>query len=273
MRRCWAIADARRREARKPAAWALAVWALTVWARAAMIGVFGALTTAAVPASAADCSFGGCIDVANLPAGAGADMADILRRAQRFFQTSATAYIVSSDSANATLPYMLPRQEPFVMRHQIHIPEIYHARTEIAHLGKAHYVWHYILGHEMAHVYQEELGLIDAMTGPFKNQSVVLAELHADYMAGFFMAREFQIDAVTIDNLLKELKELPVGVKGSASYHGEPGERFFITTQGALAAFRRPTPSLADASALGVNCAFDLLFVRDGAKNLSEICR
>lgn len=224
-------------------------------------------------ARAADCGFGGCIDVASMPAGGGADMAEILRRAQRFYKSKATAYIVSSQDARATLPYMLPRQEPYVMAHQIHIPEIYHARTEIGQSGKKHFVWHYIIGHEMAHVYQEELGLIEAMAGPFKNNSVVLAELHADYMAGFFMAREYRIDAVTIDNLLKELKELPVGERGSSSYHGEPGERFFITTQGALAAFRRPTPTLSQASSAGVKCAFDLLFARDKATSLSEICR
>ena len=74
-------------------------------------------------AAAADCSVSrACIDVATLPPTPHTDMADILRRAKRFFRTNATAYIVSSQSAAATLPYMLPRQPPFVMRHQIHIP-------------------------------------------------------------------------------------------------------------------------------------------------------
>ena len=259
--------------------WAMAVRRLVVFLRATsrgwLLACFAALLLMRPgDAEAADCSVSGaCIDVATLPATPHTDMADILRRAQRFFRTRATAYIVSSQSAAATLPYMLPRQPPFVLKHQIHIPEIYHAKTEIGQRGKKHFVWHYILGHEMAHVYQEKLGLIDAMSGPFKNNSVVLAELHADYMAGFFMAREFRVDSVTIDNLLRELKDLPVGTRGSSSYHGEPGERFFITTQGALAAFRRPTPSLREASRLGVNCAFDLLFARDKATSLSEICQ
>ena len=259
MRSCWAIAEGRVANRLRG----------VVLALVAALGLWGAADLA----RAADCAHGGCIDIATLPPTPHSDMAGVLSRAQRFFRTRATAYIVSSQSAAATLPYMLPRQKPFVLEHQIHIPEIYHARTEIKQSGRKHYVWHYILGHEMAHVYQEELGLIEAMSGPFKNNSVVLAELHADYMAGFFMAREFRVDSVTIDNLLRELKELPVGPKGSASYHGQPGERFFITTQGALAAFRRPTPTLEQASAMGVNCAFDLLFARDKAKSLSEICR
>lgn len=238
--------------------------------------LLAALTLAALAphsASAADCADGGCIDVAVMPPSEGADMAGILRRAQRFYRVQATAYIVSSAAARATLPYMLPRQEPFVRSHQIHIPEIYHARTELNQRGKRHFVWHYILGHEMAHVYQEELGLIEAMSGPFKNNSVVLAELHADYLAGFFMAREFKMDAVSIDNLLKEISDLPVGERGATDYHGEPGERFFIATQGALAAFRRPTPSLSAASSLGVNCAFDILQARSSDASLSELCQ
>lgn len=238
------------------------------------LAILSALALGPAPARAADCSFGGCTDVAQLPPTPSADMADVLRRAQRFFQSDAKAYIVSSSAARARLPYMLPKQD-LVTRHQIHIPEIYHARTELNAAGGKHYVWHYILGHEMAHVYQEELGLIAAMSAPFPNQSVVLAELHADYMAGFFMAHEFQLSATTIDNLLRELQELPVGDRGSADYHGEPGERFFITTQGALAALRRPTPNLGEASALGVNCVFDVLLARDGDANgsLANICQ
>lgn len=250
-------------------------WAFVDAARRTLIATAVAaaapVALAPAPASAIDCSFGGCIDVAGLPAGGGVDLADILRRAQRFYGTSAKAYIVSSEDVEAWLPYMLPRQEPFVMRHQIHIPEIYHFKTEFEHKGQEHFVWHYIIGHEMAHVYQEERDLIEAMSGPF--ESVVLAELHADFMAGFFMASEFRMKASTIDNVLRELKELPTGQRGDRDYHGEPGERFFITTQGALAAFKQPRPTLAQASAQGVRCAFDLLTVRDGAQSLSEICR
>lgn len=246
------------------------------WARgtkAALIALAAAAALSAPPAQAADCGFGGCVPVSRMPASGGADMAAILRRAQRFFGVQAEAYIVSSDDVKARLPYMLPRQEPFIMTNQIHIPEIYHARTEINHIGKKHYVWHYILGHEMAHVYQKENNLIELMSAPFPNKSVVIAELHADYLAGFFMASEFHLSATTIDNLLRELKDLPVGPRGAADYHGEPGQRFFVTTQGALAAFKRPTPTLREASGAGVECVLNLLFLEGQAKSLSEVCK
>lgn len=241
---------------------------------AAALGALLWLGAAPAPAAAADCSFGGCVPVSQMPATDGSDIASILRRSQRFFGVSAEAYIVSSDDVRARLPYMLPRQEPFIMKHQIHIPEVYHARTEINNIGKRHYVWHYILGHEMAHVYQKENRLIELMTAPFPNKSVVIVELHADYLAGFFMASEFRLSATTIDNLLREIKDLPVGPPGSASYHGQPGQRFFVTTQGALAAFKQPTPSLREASGAGVECVLNLLFLQDGEqKSLSEVCK
>lgn len=245
---------------------------LAAWARC---GLFAAAATVAgggvAAAEAIDCNLGGCVaDVARMPASPNADMADILKRAQRFFGTNTQAYIVNSNVKRATLPYLLRRQGVIVERSQIHIPEVYYARIELQHRGKRHFVWNYIIGHEMAHAYQEQTGLLKEM---FVEDSVLLAELHADYLAGFFMAREFELDATAVDSLLRELQDLPAGEPGSADYHGEPGWRFFIATQGALAAFKRPTPSLAQASAAGAGCVLDLLFVNKGAKTLSEICR
>lgn len=234
------------------------------------------LGVGAAPAAAQDCGDGGCIaDIERLPGGPYVDIGDIVRRARRFYGVDTRAYIVSSDRSGQILPYYLRRDPPIVMRGQIQIPEIYYAGTELKNRGQQHYVWHYIIGHEMAHAYQDRLRLVEAMRGIYANKSVVMVELHADFLAGFFLAKEFGLSGVAIDNLLRELRDLPSGGPDSPSYHGEVGERFFMATQGALMAFQRPTPTLQDASARGVRCAFDILAARASTERtpLSALCK
>lgn len=214
-----------------------------------------AAALSASPAAAVDCALGGCIDATRLPAASGLNWADLVGRAQRFFGVSANAYIVSSSSMRAYLPYMLPRQAT-ISADQIHIPEIYHAQIEARHAGHQHFVWHYIIGHEMAHGYQYRLRLVEAMKGPF--DSVVAAELHADFLAGFFLAREYGLQPVAINQLLSEIQQLPTGRPGDQAYHGEPTQRFYIAMQGALFALKRPSPSREDASVKGLELAFEL---------------
>lgn len=250
--------------------------ALTVALTVALALIATLLAVGPDRAAARDCGDGGCIaDLERLPGGEYVDAGDIVRRARRFFGVNARAYLVSSDSTGMVLPYYLRRDPPIVMHGQIHIPEIYFAGTELKNRGREHFVWHYILGHEMAHAYQDRLKLVEAMRGVYANRSVVMVELHADFLAGFFLAREFGLSSVAIDNLLRELRELPSGGPDSPSYHGETGERFFMATQGALMAFQRPTPTLQAASARGVRCAFDLLAARDTerAMSLSDLCK
>lgn len=227
-------------------------------------------------AFARDCGDGGCVaDIERLPGGEFVDVGDIVKRARRFFRVDAKAYIVSSERSGAVLPYYLRKDPPVVMNGQIHVPEVYYWGTEYKNRGKQHFIWHYIIGHEMAHAYQDRFKLVEAMRGVYANRSVVMVELHADFMAGFFMAREFGLSSVAIDNLLRELRDLPSGGPDSPSYHGETGERFFMATQGALTAFQQPTPTLQQASARGVRCAFDLLAARDSTAStpLSQLCQ
>lgn len=226
--------------------------------KAAALAAAALLAAAPAPATAIDCTLGGCIDAARLPMRSGVDMAEIIARAQRFFRADAPVYVVSSDVVRTPLPYMLPRQEPLVTRHQIHIPEIYHAQVELLRRGAPRFVWRYIIGHEMAHVYQEELKLLEAMVAPVGNK-VVLAELHADYLAGFFMAAEFGLPAQAIEELLREMRTLPSGRPGTPGYHGAPAQRFFMVGQGALSAYRRPRPTLAEASVAGIDCVFGMV--------------
>ncbi|MEL6316889.1 MAG: hypothetical protein AAFR16_04525 [Pseudomonadota bacterium] len=258
----WRAGESRRTAAprRRPGRRAASLAALA--AAAAALG-------APAPARAIDCDFGGCTDVARLPPGS-VDMAEIVRRAQGFFETDAKVYIVSSARVQAVLPYMLPRQPPFVARNQIHIPEIYHAVTELKYGARPHFVWHYIIGHEMAHAHQKDLRLVEAMSAPI--DSVVIAELHADFLAGFFMARNYALSAAAVEELLREIQDLPAGQPGEQDYHGAPGERFFAATQGALYALARPAPTLRAASAQGVRCVFDIIAARTAAGRGSELC-
>lgn len=220
------------------------------------------LSASAAAFAAGDCGLGGCIDVTRLPAAPTADLGAITLEAQRFFGVEAKVYIVSSAGAGATLPYYAPALPPIIAKGQVHIPEIYHAITEATAAGQPHYIWHYIVGHELAHAFQDQVGLIEAMTAPV--DSVVIAELHADYLAGFFMASRYDLSAGAVDQLLREMKELPSGRPGEPSYHGEVGQRFFAATQGALLArsaeFDGAAPdAAARVSAEGVRCVFDIL--------------
>ena len=244
MRRCLGRAERRRRGG----------WRIGALAAALIAGLSASLP--AEPARAADCTHGGCLNLAPLAAGEGVTFGDIVRRAERFFGVRANAYLVGALEAQATLPYMLPRQEPFVTAHQIHIPELYHFRVNQVFKDRTLLVWHFIIGHEMAHVYQEESKLLEAMSGPFR--SVLIAELHADFLAGYFLAKELKISQADLDTLSEKLAQLPSGEKGSPDYHGSTGERYWATTQGSLAAYRRPPLSLGQASSEGVQCAFDL---------------
>ncbi|MEO1328692.1 MAG: hypothetical protein AAFW46_03445 [Pseudomonadota bacterium] len=226
------------------------------WAGAA--AVIGTLALVAPAGAVTDCSIPGkCLDASRLPKTKSVDWGDLIRRAQRFYGVSTPIFIVSSSDVEARLPYFLPEQRPLIYASQIHIPEIYHAITEVKHRQTKHYIWQYIVGHEMAHANQHRLKLIDAMVAP--SQSVVLAELHADFMAGFFLAREYGLSVAAIDQLQQELTDLPAGAPGSPSFHGSPRQRFFMVTQGALLALKRPTPSLGQASSEGIRRAFDLM--------------
>ncbi len=238
-------------------------------ARAAAALALCATTLVAAPETrAADCALGGCIDASRLPPAPTADMADIVARAQAFFGVDTKVYIVSSAAAGAVLPYYQPALPPIVAEGQIQIPEIYHAVREAAAGGRPHYVWHYIIGHEMAHAYQDATGLIAAMRAPV--DSVILAELHADYLAGYFMAAEFGLSSGAIDQLLRELKVLPSGRPGEPSYHGSVTQRFVAATQGALLALARPRPDLAEASRRGALCVFELAGVAESAGALCQ---
>lgn len=236
-----------------------------MWSR----GVRRALRLAALVVAAAvapsvaqdfDCSRADCIDVERLPGAGSSDLGAITRRAQRFFGVDAKVYIVSSEQMKAALPYMLPRQIPEVLADQIHIPELYHAATELKHAGLEHYVWHYIIGHEMAHVSQERGAAIRTFQA-FCDASVLI-ELHADFLAGFFIASEYHLTQGAIDSLLSETSELPSGRPDAPDYHGEPRERFFVATQGAVLALQRPRPTVGDASAQGFNLVYDLVLAR-----------
>lgn len=212
-------------------------------------GSAAALCGAASPAWALDCEFERCLDAARLP-GAVVPWRRIISRGQRLFGISTKVYIVSFAQVSARVPYLQRANTEFAVPEEVHIPEIYHATIEAQHAGREHYIWHYIIGHEFAHSYQDRIGLIDAFTFP-KNANTSF-ELHADFLAGFFIAREFGLALDAIDQIFDEVRLLPNGERGTSQYYGEPTQRYYMATQGALLALRHPTPSLAEASAEGI---------------------
>ena len=220
------------------------------------VGAAAALSLGATPAAAIDCEFEGCLDVTRLPGGS-VNWAQLVQRCQRFFGATTRVYIVSFSRVRANLPYMQRALPP--IPEQIHIPEIYHATIERQHAGQPHFVWHYILAHEFAHVYQDRLDLISALQFTYADEKHVEFELHADFLAGFFLASEYGLHMEALDQIMAEVNALPSGRPEDATYHGEPHQRYFLATQGALLALRRPRPTLAEATAEGINRLGDVL--------------
>lgn len=218
--------------------------------------IAGALAAAAFagPARAIDCEYERCLDASSLP-GSGLNWGDLIRRAQRFFGVDTRTYIVSFSRVDAKLPYLQRAFPP--IPEQIHIPEIYHAIIEAQHAGERHFVWHYILGHEYAHAYQERLKLIDAMLQYDRRH--VAFELHADFLAGYFVASEYGMQMQALDQIMAEVSALPSGEPTDPTYHGTPHQRWWMATQGALLSLRRPRPRLGVASAEGIQRLGDVL--------------
>lgn len=219
--------------------------------RRLLIGGLACATTtiaATQPAAALDCEYERCLNAALLP-GSSVDWGDLIRRLKRFYGVSTNTYIVSFSRVAAKLPYLQRAIDP--IPEQIHIPEIYHATIEAQHIGERHFVWHYILGHEYAHAYQESVGLIDAWK--VYDRRHLPFELHADFLSGFFLASEYGMEMKAIDQIMAEVTALPAGEPEDDNYHGTPWQRWWMATQGALLALQRPRPRLGAASAEGIN--------------------
>ncbi|MEO1294084.1 MAG: hypothetical protein AAFV62_14895, partial [Pseudomonadota bacterium] len=136
------------------------------WLKGAAVALTLCLAVPPTPAKAIiDCSIGGCFDASTLPPSGPNDIAEVIRSSWNFFGVNPSVYIVSASEVRATLPYLLPEQEG-IGRDQIHIPEIYHASIELQHAGARHFIWHYIIGHEMAHAFQKRTKLLNALDTP-----------------------------------------------------------------------------------------------------------
>ncbi|MBX2856652.1 MAG: hypothetical protein KTR21_16815 [Rhodobacteraceae bacterium] len=236
---------------------------MTGWAgfqRATRIGAAVILALwlgAAGPARAIDCDWADdqCLDASRLPGGVG--WSELVRRGHRFFGIDTKVYIVGHADVRARIPYMQRALPP--LKAQVHIPEVYHARVESDHAGQEHYIWHYIVSHEFAHVYQDSIGFIDALRLASPGQSHQMFELHADFLAGFFIGREYSLPLPVLDQLLNELNTLPAGDVTAVDFHGSTRQRYFVATQGALLGRSRPNMTLSQATAEGLNVVWDLV--------------
>ncbi|MCI4662473.1 MAG: hypothetical protein MRY63_11720 [Neomegalonema sp.] len=221
-----------------------------------LLGLLLVLPGQRAQAQILDCSIMDCLDASYLPPSGPNDMAEVIRRAQGFYGVDTRVYVVSHRESAAKLPVFVLKRPGLIDADQIHVPDIYHASIEFQHAGEKHFIWHYIIGHEMAHAFQKHSRLIEAMgAGMFRSN--VAVELHADFMAGFFLGREYGLDVLAIDQLARELETIPAGKPGDVHFHGAPRQRYFVMTQGALFALRRPVPTLNEANAEAIGVAFD----------------
>lgn len=218
-------------------------------AAAAMLAVF-----AGPPALAYDCALQEtCIDMETLPPTDVFDWPGLILDVRRFFDTDAKFYIVDAQEVRATLPYTIPRQEPFIQKTQVHIPDTYFATTDGRAGRQGSLLWPFVIAHEAAHVRQDSLGLISPQTTVFG--SVVWTELYADFMAGFFIGRQFQLSPEEVrEKLAAELRGFPSGDKRTRYYHGGPTLRLEAIAAGAD--FASDGGTLSDARGAAVRATF-----------------
>ena len=207
-------------------------------------------------ADAQDCSTAGCINLGQIGDQSGVNWSRLVSTANAFYGTNAKVYLVSSIDFGLRAPVFLREQEG-IQQGQIQIPDIYHALAYKAGGTDAKYLWQYIVGHEMAHAFQERTGFAAALTAPFSSN--VGVELHADFLAGFFMARQYGLSSAALDRVLDEVESLPTGKKGDRDYHGTHIQRVKMVSQGALLAVSDREAGLTKANQCAVDYTFQLL--------------
>lgn len=203
------------------------------------------------PARAQDCAIIDCVNLGGMGVQAGVDLGGIIFKANAFFGVDVSVYLTSAEDTGMKSPVYLPLQ-PGIGRAQVQVPDIYHAMT-FASKDKA-YVWQYVIGHEVAHAYQDRTGISSALKFPFSSD--VAVELHADFLAGFFLARQYGLSGMALDGVLDEVQRLPTGKPGDADFHGSHAQRVVMVSRGALLGLTQPEYQVSDASA----CAVDLVF-------------
>ncbi|MEO1303959.1 MAG: hypothetical protein AAFV37_03210 [Pseudomonadota bacterium] len=217
----------------------------------------GTIALSASPTAASiDCELASCIDLSDLDGSSGVDWSTLINDANEFYETDTNVYLVSAFDEGISSPYFLPEQES-VTKGQIHIPDIYHWVVSNGRADDAESIWKFIVGHEMAHAYQVRANLDKSLVGPF--DSVVVLELHADYLAGFFLTKRYGLSVTELDSILNEVERLPTGEPGDPDFHGAHAQRVIMVTRGALFAVADPGADLKGASICGLEMALELI--------------
>ena len=182
-------------------------------------------------------------------------------RARAFFSVDLDFYLVDGAAIGANLPYMLPRQPPLILRSQVHIPREYVAEIEALEAYNKE-VAAFVVGHEAAHAYQERTGLLDRLLLVSGLDTVLLMELQADYLGGFFAGVATGPKMKAHDAIIEQIKLLPSGRPRDPEFHGLFGDRFSLSSTGFLNATRYPAVDVDKAS----NLALDVVCLVGGAR-------
>ncbi len=116
-----------------------------------------------------------------------------------------------------------------------------------------------IIAHEYAHILQFQSHC--ALAGKYR-------ELQADFMAGFFLARQGKVTGSDVKLLLKTFYKFGDRRFWDKSHHGTPEERSFMALEGFNCG--KKEPSYINAYQLGVLCV-ENYFIRESQKKTPKI--
>jgi hypothetical protein len=89
-----------------------------------------------------------------------------------------------------------------------------------------------IVGHEFAHIYQARHGYVERLAP--SNSTVRLLELHADYLAGWFMSKKGDVLVTGLEPVVDALFSRGEYAFNDPSHHGTKADRFTAALQGFL---------------------------------------
>jgi hypothetical protein len=113
-----------------------------------------------------------------------------------------------------------------------------------------------VLAHECAHVFQ--LASPDLLKGLMKNRtSAVLAELHADFLAGYYLARKKNVTPESLTAMQRVFVYQGAYDRKDPNYHGTPGLRGAAMDTGYFAA--KDNKDFREASEIGARYVVGLV--------------
>lgn len=171
-----------------------------------------------------------------------------LQAQSSFFRVRPAFYVYSSGIQNA-----MATPEIFPSTPETDGTVLYHLDLLTEHLNSAHYGGSIVAGviaHEFAHILQfSEPGLYERLLD--RHGTVKFLELHADFIAGYYMGTKFGDRPQDLETLSRKIFELGDNNFTNIGHHGTPQERHVALRSGFRYYVNNPDSDIAAALAEG----------------------